>query len=429
MNPGLRRALRAISSLWAGSLVGAALAFASQLILARQLGPASFGTFAAALSAATLLAPVAGFGVPGLWLRLFGSEGWTALRWLHASLSVVVVSTSCVILALIGWAYLGPNDTESKLLLSILSLHVVGQVSVDMVSAKLQLEGRFLSVAVWQVFPHFARLVALAALWAAAGLASTKMVAVSYAAVAVVNLVASSSALAGMVAGRINLEGHQKVSIKDVVDRRGFGDVAQQAWVFALSSALFLTYSQGPIVLMKYLVGAQQAGIYGIAYLMLSMIGLLPSAIYQRFLQPKLHRWSAQDPERLKSTYGLGARAMLCAGLLTMALVWAFVPWLVPLVFGEAFKASAAVACWLAICIPIRFLSSNVGGFMNSHALMLKKVFAMGLSVALNLVLAVAFIERWGPAAIVFASIASEAFLLVLLLHFTRAQVFHLRRA
>src|SRR3546814_20314823 len=69
------RTAGAVSILWLGSLAGAGCAFLVQLLLARQLTAAEFGTFAATLNMVTLVSPLASFGLGALWLRIFGEEG------------------------------------------------------------------------------------------------------------------------------------------------------------------------------------------------------------------------------------------------------------------------------------------------------------------------------------------------------------------
>ncbi|MBW6519414.1 MAG: oligosaccharide flippase family protein [Desulfoarculaceae bacterium] len=77
--------------------MGAGCAFLTQVLLARELGPAAFGAFAAALAMVVLVAPLAGFGVAGFWLKAFGQEGWQAVRWLRASLKYTLLNTLLVL--------------------------------------------------------------------------------------------------------------------------------------------------------------------------------------------------------------------------------------------------------------------------------------------------------------------------------------------
>ncbi|MBV1951456.1 MAG: oligosaccharide flippase family protein, partial [Cycloclasticus sp.] len=58
-----------VSLLWVSSLLGAACAFFTQVILARKLGPTEFGVFATAFAMVTLVVPLAGFGVAQYWMK------------------------------------------------------------------------------------------------------------------------------------------------------------------------------------------------------------------------------------------------------------------------------------------------------------------------------------------------------------------------
>ena len=120
--------------------MGAGCAFLTQVLLARELGPSAFGVFAAALALVTLASPLAGFGVAGFWVRAFGQEGWRGIRWFPGSLKYVALTTPLVLVTLMIWAGLGPHDAGTRSLLRVLSMLVLGQVSIELVGAKLQLE-------------------------------------------------------------------------------------------------------------------------------------------------------------------------------------------------------------------------------------------------------------------------------------------------
>src|SRR3546814_5931016 len=94
------RTAGAVSILWLGSLAGAGCAFLVQLLLARQLTAAEFGTFAATLNMVTLVSPLASFGLGALWLRIFGEEGWGGMRWLRGSLRYIIWSSTIVLTGL-----------------------------------------------------------------------------------------------------------------------------------------------------------------------------------------------------------------------------------------------------------------------------------------------------------------------------------------
>jgi O-antigen/teichoic acid export membrane protein len=59
---GWSRALGAVSMLWITTAIGAGLAFFTQALLARELGPSQYGLFSS-LATITMISPLAGFGL------------------------------------------------------------------------------------------------------------------------------------------------------------------------------------------------------------------------------------------------------------------------------------------------------------------------------------------------------------------------------
>ena len=151
--------VKSISFLWLGSLIGAGVAFMTQVVLARVLGADSFGLFASGLAMAMLIAPIASFGIGPYWLKVFGSEGWGAIRWVTPSLKLAMFSISTGVLILLFWGAVGPHGIQSRLLIFFLAAHLAGQASLEIASSKLQLEERFLELAIWQLFPHIVRML------------------------------------------------------------------------------------------------------------------------------------------------------------------------------------------------------------------------------------------------------------------------------
>src|SRR5688572_17709353 len=103
---GWQRAATAISLLWLSTAAGAGMVFAAQTLLARQLGPADYGLFASSLATVTMIAPLAGFGLSQLRLRVYGEEGWGADRWIAPSLRLSLVTGVITCVAVVTWALL-----------------------------------------------------------------------------------------------------------------------------------------------------------------------------------------------------------------------------------------------------------------------------------------------------------------------------------
>ncbi len=393
----IRKALGAVSLLWLGSLFGAGLAFITQVILARELTPTGYGNFAAVLATITLLAPLAGFGVQGVWLKLYGAEGWQATRWLSTSFRFVMLSTVITYSVILGWGIWGPHDEVTRKLFVFLSPVILGYLFLELVTSKLLLEERFSSLALWQLFPHLARLLAVLLLGAfGITLVSVDSVALIYASVAFVVFVIGCKQIKDMSSGRFALKGHVGRDLPLDMTAVCIADVAKQAWPFGFATVFHLIYFQSNIILLKYIAGDQVAGIYNVAFTVMAAVYLLPSVIYQKFLLPKFHRWASHDRARLYQVYRKGNVVMLMLGVGAMFAIWGMAFWGIPLLFGDDYKDAVTVLNVLAFSAPIMFVASSVGATLVTQEHMARKVKYMGAVAGFNVVLNLMLIPSFG---------------------------------
>lgn len=423
------RALRAISFLWLGSLAGAGCAFLAQVILARVLGTEDFGVFASALATVTLLVPLAGFGVAPFWLKVFGVEGWQARRWWPGSFRFVGLSTLAVLALLALWGSLGPHAEPTKVALYLMSLYVLGQVALELVSSKLQLEERYSLLAVWQFLPHFCRLlcVGVGAWWFNQAFGFFDAVSI-YAFISLVLFIVGAAILFGMARGGLALVGHGSPGVHG--SEPGFvaaptaRQVASASWPFGAAGLFYLIYFQSSIILLAYLDSDSAAGVYNTAFIIMAAVYLFPSVIYQKFLLPKIHRWSTTDPDMMLHTFRRGNAYMLVFGILAMILLWANSWWAIPLLFGSEYSEAVMILNILALAAPIRFLASSVGSVLVTRNHMTRKVRYMasvaGFSVALNVALIPAF-GIWAAAGV---AVMGDALLLAFYFHAAKKYVF-----
>jgi O-antigen/teichoic acid export membrane protein len=155
---GWLRALSAISMLWITTAVGAGVVFLTQVLLARELGPAKFGLFTSSLATITMVAPLAGFGLSQYWLQVYGVEGWAANRWLLPSLRFITASTLLTLSIIVVWSLTGaPADARDTLLL--LLPVVLGILAVNLLGSQQRLEERHHALALWQLMTPGSRLM------------------------------------------------------------------------------------------------------------------------------------------------------------------------------------------------------------------------------------------------------------------------------
>ncbi|MCP5197106.1 MAG: oligosaccharide flippase family protein [Gammaproteobacteria bacterium] len=425
-----RQAVKAISLLWLGSLLGAGFAFLTQVILARQLGPSEFGVFASALATVTILAPLAGFGVAQYWLKAFGEEGWGAMRWLPPSFRFIGVSTVIVITVLMVWGLYGPHEQSAGRVIIVLSSYVLGQVSVELVSSKLQLEEHYVNLAAWQLTSQLARFLLVVILsFGLTGWMSGLNVAVAYAVVSGVIALLGCIHLVRMARGNFRLKGHsQPVSALDAGG--GGGELPRvmmlvsQAWPFGLSMMFYFIYYQSSIVLIKYLVGPKEAGIYNVACAVMAAVYLFPGVLYQKFLIPKIHRWANHDRERFYQVYRQGNKVMLALGTGAMLSIWLLSSWAILLLFGKQYSEAIVLLNTLAVSAPIIFTAASVGATLVTGEYMRKKVKYQGGIAVLNVFLNLILIPVLGSLGAAISSVISNACLLVVYYISTQRLVF-----
>ncbi|TVU87610.1 oligosaccharide flippase family protein [Vreelandella titanicae] len=408
-------AIKAVSSLWLATLVGAGLAFFTQAILARLLLPEAYGVFSSSLSLVMLFVPLAGFGVAQFWLKTFGQEGWAARRWLKGSLNFIVYSTGLVFCGLITWALLGPHDLLTSYVLSLLAFHVLAQVILELVSSRLQLEEKYQALAIWQLFPHLFRflLVAILGLFLSYDL-DVVLGSLMYSLVALVMMPIGYYMLKPMFTNDFGLVGHDR-NIKGGNDiQKSWKAVFALSWPFGLAAFAHLIYYQSDIVLLKYLDSDTSAGIYNIAFLVISAVYLLPGVIYQKYFLPKIHRWSIQEPARVKSVFEQGNIAMLLLGLLFMLGIWIAADWGITLLFGKSYTEAAYVLKALSFSVPFMFVAFSAGAVLVTQNHIKLKVKIMLLVALLNVVLNLILIPKYGMIGAASATILSNALLATL---------------
>jgi len=413
-----RKLLNNISLLWVSSVLGGASTFLIQVLLARQLTTNDFGVFAASYSLVSLFIPLAGFGVAQLWLKVYGKEGIGAKRWLHTSLKLVAINSLVVVCLILLWTVLGPNELGSQYVLVSLVLHMLGLVMLELMIAKYQLEGRFSLISWWQFSPNFIRLMIVLSI-ATMTQVNLELAGGVYAFVGLGLIMVSAKQLYAMFRGDLSLEvqakqsGNEKLKIVSTqeVDSIRLSSVFGKAWPFGLAVFFQMIYYQSDIVILKYLAGNDAAGIYNVAFVMLAIVFILPSAIYQKFLMPKIHYWANYENEFLLKAYRKGNKYMLILGVLSALMIIATSSFLVPLLFGPEYSGAVILLNVLVLSIPFVFMAYNSGAVLVTKHHVYRKVKYMGIVAIINVILNVIFIPAYGAEGAAITTVASNLIL------------------
>lgn len=415
-------ALRAISTLYVSSMAAAGAAFVTQVLLSRHLGPTQYGSLSAALATVTILAPLGAFGIAPYWLRVFGLEGWLAMRWLSPSLRFAALSTfaTCALLAL--WSWVGGASESTRILAVCLTPLIIGQALNELVQARFQLEERYYALALWQGAPYIGRcLVALSMVVFGFGLG---FVVAGFAVTAVVLSLISAQLLWRAAKGHLMLAGHGDDNRSEHVASPGIWAVPAGSWPFGLAALFYLIYFQSSIVLLEHLDSPHAAGIYNVAFTVMTAVFMLPSVIYQRYLLPKTHRWAEHDRDRFLAVYRFGNAWMLLLGFGIMGLLLISSSWIINCFFGAQYSQATGILILLAFTTPLRFLSTSVGGTLVTQEHMRRKVWYQAAIALVHIVLNILIIPKYSFIGAACVAILSETALLLVYLIAVRKHVF-----
>jgi O-antigen/teichoic acid export membrane protein len=411
--PGWKRALKIVTMLSAATAVGAVCVFLTQTLLARELGPNDYGLFASSLATITMIAPLAGFGLAQFRLRVYGVEGWSARRWIAPSLRFTVGTSVLAIAIIVGWALFIAPDADTRFDLLVMIPVVLHILTIEMLSTKYRLEDRYARMAGWQLAIPVSRLLVALVLLLVPQLTG-RFVATSYAVISLAMVAWALPLLRSVMRGEIDLRGHgPEPQAQARVQEPRVSELWSQAWPFGMIAILYPVFFQVSTILLKYLGSDKQAGFWSIGLAVMTAIYLIPATIYQKFLLSKIHRWAAHDPVKFWMVYRRGNVGMFALGILVSVALDVVAPYVVPLVFGEAYRGVVAILIVLSLCPPIRFLSTAMGSALLTDTHMRYRVYAMAWATAVAILLNAALIPNFGVMGAAWATVTAELVLLV----------------
>jgi O-antigen/teichoic acid export membrane protein len=347
-----------LASLWAGAAVAVLLGAAGQFLFARALGPSGYGVIATANAIANIAGPFAAFGVGLMLIQKHGSEGWGALRWVSRSLRVSAICTLLATLVFVIWAATSMDTAAERSAALMLFPLVAAFAGVQLAESRFQLEHRYLHVARWAVLKQLATfgVAVLAILWSWTLIDAAAGLAVGSALLAVFALWAGSAV--GKPSFLLKGHGPRPDVIKDDAPR--YRTILSEMWPFAATSAVFLFFFQSSLVVVHWIAGSHDAGLYGLAVSVMTAVYLLPRILYRKFFLAKVARWHYHDYARVlaftwRIVPALGLLAIPLALIIALA-----APVFVTAVAGQEFRASALVLQILCLAIPFRFVSAGL---------------------------------------------------------------------
>ena len=402
-NFDLRRAFANIGTLLSASIITKIISAGTTIIIARQVGVASFGAYTAALVLLRIASIAFALGLDAWLLRNGYRSGKVEQLANHTATSLLIkFGLGILWLGLIAAAgiYLLPTVYPPKLLL--------------MLALAIWLEE--LASTVWSAFQSVLRnqsTFLLTILFHGLILAGTLLLvmqgekAILAFAVARVGAAAIGAGVAfwwlmhtlGPVLTPAQWRGQAKIQLRETIP-------------FALSAGLALIYGQADTVIAAQWLGSKAAGLYSSAMSLMSMTLLMPLAIYLVML-PILSRAHAQHsptlPRLMRQTIGWNTLAGVGLGSI-LALV--ATP-LMHLIYGAQYAESSAVLTIFSGVLALRFISFALAVLLTAVGWQTRRTIVQGVVAATNVALNLVVVQRWGLPGIATVYLITE-FLLML---------------
>ncbi|MBI2196560.1 flippase [Candidatus Daviesbacteria bacterium] len=390
----MRAILRQTSWLFFAQVLTRGIGFFYIIYLARTLGVSDFGLLTAALAYFSILSSVADFGLNRFLIREVARDRSKApeLLWNVAMLRVTLTSIFFAIFSVI--LYLLDPDKMRVSLILLAGLAILPQAiafSFDAVFVAVQrLQFSAAALLVSSLATALVGLYLVGKGFGPLGAVNALIIGqVVYAAILIIFLIKRER----LVLSAINLTEMKKIVVGSLP--------------YGLLSVLGLLYFRIDAILLSYLRGNFETGLYGAAYRFLEAVTFIPSAFSMALLPvlARAHETSAKDVRQL---YFKSFKIMLGLGLVVFLGYVLVLPEIIKIVLPN-YLSSILVIKILSLSIPFMFIHVPAVSVLLSTDKYLKHVLILSmLALTFNIAANLAFIPRFGFIAASWVTVASE---------------------
>lgn len=393
----LKAVLRNSSYLLLAQIFTKIASFFYTFFLARQLGVVEFGNYSVALSYFSVLSAVVDLGVSRFMIREVSKDSTRFLSLFVNSLVIRLVFSISLVFVF-GLLLFITDPDKGRFMLSLIAAFTIIPQSVGLTfDAALIVKNKFKFSALGILILNISTIIL--GIWL------------------VLNGVGATGALVAVVTGHIlymvgvvfsllistndlkNLASHiQKNTIKNIV---------KGSLLYGVMSMLGLIYFKVDTLLLAYLNGSFDAGVYSAAYRFLEGIIFIPAAFETAFfpVMSKLHSSRTFNFKLYLQSIGV-------LTLLSMPFVlsfWYVVPWLITNYLQADYQLSIAVVGILAWAVPFIFILAAQGAVLLSSEKYLRILLGVSLfNLLINIVGNLIFIPLYGVYAAAWMTVGSQ---------------------
>lgn len=405
----MKSILKQSSFLIFAQVFGRIIGFFYTIILARNLGVEDFGLLTSALVYFSLISAISDFGLNRFLIREIAADQTKSLDlvWNISMFRLMITSLIFAIAAIILYL-LDPDKLRVGLiLLSILAIYPlsVAQTFDAIFVAKQKLQ--FSSIAL--IISSFATF-----------LIGVSLVTNGFGAIGAVNAL-----IWGQIVYLITfllILWRTKMSILSHVNLQTFKKIALESLPYGFLGVIGLVYFRIDTLLLSYLKGNFETGIYAIAYRFLEVVVFIPGSLGTA-LFPHFSKLHIENPHRIKS---LLFKSLKVVGFVSLIIVLGYVL-ILPIIiykFLPQFLLSLDAIKILSLAIPFMFLHVTISSLVLSTEKYLGKIILISLiPLTFNIFLNLIFIPQFGFIGASWVTVASDIFSFLLIFSFIKKYI------
>ena len=394
------------SWMMAERLLNIGVGFVTAVLLARYLGPEQFGILAYAISMTAIFASAGHMGLAGLVVREVVKKPDTVPETLGTTfmlkLAGMAIGYALILIYTLTFEQIG--STEFWMLLIVASAIFFQTFDVVEYWFQSQVQAKYPAIA------KSTSLVIAAGIKVALVLSGAGVVAFAFAHTAQFMLAALILAMLYKGTTTVSLTTWKASFAKAK-------ELLSQGWIIYLGSIFAVIYMKIDQVMLKWMIGAEEVGVYAVAAQLSEAWYFLPTAIVASFF-PKLIKLHEADPARFNQRFQQLFDVLFILAIVVAILVSLVAGPLIALLFGAEYQNSASILTihiWAGVFIFMRAAFSR--WILIEGALMFSLI-TQGLGALANIGLNMLLIPRYGGegaamATLISYAIASYAALLV----------------
>lgn len=389
----MRNILKQSSYLFFVQILNRAVSFFYIIFLARVLGVSGFGLYSVALAYFAIISSVADLGFNRYLIREVSKDRSKASELLSNILALRVTLTTVLFAVFAVFLYLTDHDSIRVSLTLLAALALIPQ------SVALTFDAIFTAYQKLQFSAAAVFLTSVSTVVAGIYLLNNGYGAVgAVVALGVGQLIAAVFFLFALKDTKISLSS-VKLSI--------FKNSLKGSLPYGLLGVLGLLYFRIDTVLLSYLKGSFETGVYGAGYKFLEAVVFIPAS-FSAALFPALTKLHDENKHELKRLYFKSLRLMFIAGILIAAAYILVLPVLINKFLPNYIQAIEVIKI-LAFAIPFMFIATpGVQVLFSSEKYLITVISFSFFTVAFNVILNLFFIPQYSFIAAAWITVASE---------------------